>query len=101
MSPAAPIHAMRPSRTAMEPSAIGDRWPPRKVSSVPCVTSRSGLARIIGTKMGTLFAADALLPSGWSRDVLLEWGEHGTRRRVRGGARREGDTAAGLEVPGM
>ena len=35
--------------------------------------------------MPSLFAADALLPSGWARDVLLEWDEAGTLRRVETG----------------
>lgn len=51
--------------------------------------------------MGTLFAADALLPSGWSRDVMLEWDAHGTLTRVQAGAKREGAKASGLLMPGM
>ena len=51
--------------------------------------------------MGSLFAADALLPSGWSRDVLLEWDEHGTLTRVQPDAKREGTQAAGPLLPGM
>src|SRR5689334_16391113 len=32
--------------------------------------------------MPSLFASDALLPSGWARDVLLEWNDDGVLTRV-------------------
>jgi len=52
--------------------------------------------------IASLFAADALLPTGWARDVTLDWDEGGTLTRVeaartRGGAPR----AAGPVLPGM
>jgi len=51
----------------------------------------------------TLFAADALLPGGWARDVLLEWNADGrllavTPQRVPGDATPR---AAGPVIPGM
>ena len=51
--------------------------------------------------MGSLFAADALLPTGWSRDVALEWDDTGTFTRVQSGAARDGAVAAGPVIPGM
>src|SRR5258708_35449627 len=51
--------------------------------------------------MPSLFAADALLPAGWSRDVLLEWDETGTLTRVEPGAAAQGPRAAGAVLPGM
>ena len=53
-------------------------------------------------EMQSLHAADALLPSGWTRNVLLEWDESGMLTRVEGGqepARHE--RAAGPLLPGM
>ncbi|HUP30283.1 MAG TPA: formimidoylglutamate deiminase, partial [Usitatibacter sp.] len=52
--------------------------------------------------MPSLHAADALLPSGWAREVLLEWDDAGTLTRVEphappGAAPR----AAGPLLPGM
>jgi formimidoylglutamate deiminase len=60
---------------------------------------------MIGKKrnpMPSLFAADALLPSGWARDVLLEWDDEGTLRRVETG-QPAGDAlrAQGPVLPGM
>src|SRR5258708_28380827 len=51
--------------------------------------------------MPSLFAADALLPAGWSRDVLLEWDEAGLLTRVEPGAAAQGPRAAGAVLPGM
>jgi formimidoylglutamate deiminase len=51
--------------------------------------------------MPSLFAADALLPSGWARDVLLEWDDAGTLTRVQPGAPAQGPRAAGAVLPGM
>jgi len=50
-----------------------------------------------------LHAADALLPSGWARDVLLEWNDHGDVVAVTPQAPRpEGAAlAAGPVVPGI
>jgi formimidoylglutamate deiminase len=52
--------------------------------------------------MPSLFAADALLPSGWARDVLLEWDDEGILRRVETG-KPAGDAlrAQGPVLPGM
>lgn len=52
---------------------------------------------------GRLFAAEALLPSGWARDVLLEWDQAGTFTAVTAGVGRPRDVAAagGPVVPGM
>src|SRR5258708_775604 len=51
--------------------------------------------------MPSLFAADALLPAGWSRHVLLEWDEAGLLTRVEPGAAAQGPRAAGAVLPGM
>ncbi|HWH81212.1 MAG TPA: formimidoylglutamate deiminase, partial [Burkholderiaceae bacterium] len=51
----------------------------------------------------TLFAAHALLPGGWARDVLLAWDERGVLTRVQPGTPAPADTprAAGPLLPGM
>jgi formimidoylglutamate deiminase len=52
--------------------------------------------------MPSLFAADALLPSGWARDVLLEWNDEGVFTRVESSADPAGHRrAAGPVLPGM
>ncbi len=52
--------------------------------------------------MPALFAADALLPSGWARDVFLEWNDSGVFTRVEVGADASGHArAAGPVLPGM
>jgi len=52
--------------------------------------------------MQTLHAAEALLPSGWARDVLLEWDDAGTLTRVTAGAPAgTHERATGLVLPGM
>ncbi len=52
--------------------------------------------------MPLLFANDALLPSGWARDVLLEWNDDGVLTRVVPGAKADGAArAAGPVLPGM
>ena len=50
-----------------------------------------------------LFAADALLPTGWTRDVLLGWDDGGRLIQVSAGAQApEGVArAAGPLLPGM
>lgn len=50
-----------------------------------------------------LFAEHALLPSGWARDVLLEWDADGTLRAVTPGGAigAEVERAAGPVLPGM
>jgi len=52
--------------------------------------------------MTALFASDVLLPSGWARDVLLEWDEAGILTCVEpGDARSNHESATGPVVPGM
>jgi formimidoylglutamate deiminase len=53
--------------------------------------------------MPSLHAADALLPSGWARDVLLEWDDAGMLTRVEPGHAAPADAtrAAGPVLPGM
>ena len=53
---------------------------------------------------GRLFAADALLPGGWARGVLLEWDEGGCLTSVQTGVEPPSGgvpTAAGPVLPGM
>jgi formimidoylglutamate deiminase len=51
----------------------------------------------------TLFAADALLPAGWAKNVLLTWNDAGQLTQVQAGAQRSADTPAahGPVIPGM
>ncbi|KQX84307.1 formimidoylglutamate deiminase [Variovorax sp. Root473] len=51
----------------------------------------------------TLFAADALLPEGWTRNVLLTWNDAGQLTQVQAGAQRPADAQAaqGPVIPGM
>jgi len=60
------------------------------------------MGRII-TAMPILHAADALLPSGWARDVLIEWDDAGVISRVLAQAERPAGAivAAGTVLPGM
>jgi formimidoylglutamate deiminase len=52
--------------------------------------------------MPSLFASDALLATGWARDVLIEWDDAGMLTRVRPGERPRGvPTAAGPVLPGI
>ena len=52
--------------------------------------------------MPTLHARDALLPSGWARDVLLEWDDAGLLTRVEaGGEAGSHPRATGPLLPGM
>jgi formimidoylglutamate deiminase len=51
--------------------------------------------------MSSLFASDALLPSGWARDVLIEWNDAGILTRVEPGHARGAPAAAGPVVPGI
>jgi len=66
------------------------------------------MARMIGKTrrgdiaIGSLFAADALLATGWTRDVAIEWDSAGTLTRVIPGAVPGGEpVAAGPVLPGM
>ena len=58
----------------------------------------------------TLFAADALLPTGWARNVLLSWNESGQLIEVlagvdpqsgEAGEAEDAARAAGPVIPGM
>lgn len=51
----------------------------------------------------TLFAADALLPSGWAKNVLLAWDDAGQLTQVQADAARPSgaSTAPGPLIPGM
>ena len=53
--------------------------------------------------MPSLHAADALLPSGWARNVMIEWDDAGVISRVAVDVERatEVPRAAGLVLPGM
>ncbi|MFT3717512.1 formimidoylglutamate deiminase [Pseudorhodoferax sp.] len=53
--------------------------------------------------MNALFATDALLPTGWARDVLLRWDAAGTLVQVQPGAARPQDAAQaeGPVLPGL
>ena len=53
--------------------------------------------------MPALHAADALLPSGWARNVLIEWDDAGVISRVAVNVDRVADVprAAGVVLPGM
>ena len=51
--------------------------------------------------MGSLLAPDALLPSGWARDVLIEWNDAGVITRVEHGHSGRGADAAGPVLPGI
>ena len=52
--------------------------------------------------MPALFAEDALLPTGWARDVLLEWNDEGLLTRVQPGAPAgAAPRAPGPVLPGM
>jgi formimidoylglutamate deiminase len=55
------------------------------------------------TTARSLFAVDALLPTGWARDVLIEWNADGRLVAVTPGRAPAGDTprAAGPVLPGM
>lgn len=53
--------------------------------------------------MNTLFAADALLPGGWAKNVLLSWNEAGQLTKVQPAAQPAAGTqvAKGPVIPGM
>jgi formimidoylglutamate deiminase len=57
---------------------------------------------IIENFMGSLFASDALLDSGWARDVLVEWDEAGIISRAEPGSDAGAHArAAGPVLPGI
>jgi formimidoylglutamate deiminase len=51
----------------------------------------------------TLFAPDALLPSGWATHVLLQWNDNGVLTHVQPGSTAPPGTphAPGPLIPGM
>ena len=52
----------------------------------------------------SLFAANALLPTGWATNVLLTWNDHGQLTQVQPGTTtppREASTVSGPLIPGM
>lgn len=53
--------------------------------------------------MPALHAADALLPTGWARDVAIEWDDAGLITRVQAGSGKDPawPSAAGPVLPGM
>src|SRR5258708_23139659 len=51
--------------------------------------------------MSSPLAPDALLPSGWARDVLIEWNDAGVITRVEHGHSGRGADAAGPVLPGI
>ena len=53
--------------------------------------------------MNQLFAADALLPTGWARNVLIAWDGAGRIAQVTPGATAPAGvaTSAGPVIPGM
>jgi formimidoylglutamate deiminase len=53
--------------------------------------------------MNALFAAHALLPTGWASDVLLRWDEGGSLLQVESGATPDAGTprAGGVLLPGL
>jgi formimidoylglutamate deiminase len=53
------------------------------------------------TAAGTIFASQALLPTGWAADVLLEWNDDGCLTRVEPGSRAAGAGVRGPVVPAM
>jgi formimidoylglutamate deiminase len=57
---------------------------------------------VAASKPAALFARHALLPEGWRQDVLIEWDEHGSIKRVTpGAAAPAGTEAADYVLPGM
>jgi formimidoylglutamate deiminase len=51
--------------------------------------------------MKTIYAAEALLPAGWQRDVLLDIDDAGTIKAVRNGRQNSAEDAGGPVLPGM
>src|SRR5205809_988846 len=64
----------------------------------PWTMSSCGMAGMIGA----MFASDVLLPSGWARDVLIEWDDAGILTRVAPGSAADGQARfAGPVLPGI
>jgi cytosine/adenosine deaminase-related metal-dependent hydrolase len=72
--------------------------PHRASGAHPCAIRSQSMSHA-----GSLFAAHALLPGGWARDVLLEWDEHGRLSAVRPASPAPAGVAvaAGPLLPGM
>lgn len=51
--------------------------------------------------MNRLIAEQALLPTGWQKNVLLEWDESGCLTHVAANEARPGTPVAGIVLPGM
>ncbi len=74
--------------------------PPSSPSTEPPAAAHADAAP--GQGGGSLFAADALLPGGWARDVLLRWDAAGTLQSVQAGAQAgSAPRAPGPLIPGM
>ena len=56
---------------------------------------------VAASKPSALFARHALLPEGWRKDVLIEWDDHGSIKRVTPGASAAGNESADYVLPGM
>ena len=68
-------------------------------SSTTISSAASGASAAVG---GSLFAEQALLPTGWARDVLLQWSATGQLTAVTPGAERaQAREAPGPVIPGM
>src|SRR5688572_33486225 len=64
--------------------------------------SRFAMDRYDTDAMPSFFAANALLPSGWARDVVIEWDEAGIITSVEAGQSARGHTrAVGPLLPGI
>ena len=75
----------RPSRSAPRwPCWLWLRWRLRPVASVWFHLLQAFPEMIMhsSSSSGTLFAEDALLPTGWARNVLLSWDEGGRLAEV-------------------
>ena len=56
---------------------------------------------VAASKPSTLFARHALLPEGWRKDVLIEWDDQGSIKRVTPGASAAGNESVDYVLPGM
>jgi formimidoylglutamate deiminase len=103
------VHAADPRDAAaahVHRAALDDRIAPRphgREASVHYKDIAHGRYHIQKSPraMSLLFASDALLASGWARDVLLEWDEGGRLTRVEPGAPASEPRASGPVLPGM
>ena len=56
---------------------------------------------VAASKPSALFARHALLPEGWRKDVLIEWDDQGSIKRVTPGASAAGNESVDYVLPGM